>query len=236
MLWLLLALASAACGARPLRTGDRLDGSAGAAEVGVGAGAAGIGGAAGTSAVGGAAGQAGATAGTVGGSAGAPAATGGASGADTCDGVMLYGLTPGDSCFNIVSVAAGASDGCNLHVTGVAPQGLVGAALPFHYDVSTGTVTIGSTAVLGSGPVRCNVGRLSHEATPVVDTLPPCSWHQLDTSTVQLTANNELDITVTEVEDMFQGCSAATTPTGSRCVSTWTWHLKKGFESPPSCQ
>ena len=161
---------------------------------------------------------------------------GGARGADTCDGVSLYGRTAGDCCFNIVSVAAGADDGCDLHVADVAPAGLVGAALPLHYDVSTGTVTIGSTAVLGSGPVRCNGGMLSHEATPVVETLPPCSWHQVDTSTVQLTSNNELDISVTEVEDTFHGCSVATTPPGGRCVSTWTWHLRKGFESPPSCQ
>jgi hypothetical protein len=224
VLWSLLALA-VGCGARPLRVPGGSDGGAGAARVGRGAAGDGAG-----------AGQTGAAGDTAGGAAGAPAATGGASAGDDCNGIELYGLTAGDSCFDIQSVAAGASDGCDLGVAEAAPAGPVGAALPVHYDPVTGTVTIGSTAVLGSGAVRCNVGTLSHDVTPVVDTLPPCSWHQVDTSTIQLTSNNELDIAVTEVEDMFEGCSAATTPAGGRCVSTWTWHLRKGFESPPSCQ
>ena len=33
--------------------------------------------------------------------------------------------------------------------------------------------------------------------------MPTCTWHQTDTSQVTMTATNEFDISMTEVENMF---------------------------------
>jgi hypothetical protein len=159
---------------------------------------------------------------------------GGGNGGAICPNVAtLFGLAPGDSCFDVVAVQVPASDGCHL---GVATTSFVGHALPFHYEVSTGTVSIGTMGVLGVGPVRCNVGSLSHDVVSMLDTMPACSRHQLDMSTIHMTATNEFDITVTETQDTFKGCSDANTPQGGNCVSTWTWHMKHGVEIWPACR
>jgi hypothetical protein len=160
----------------------------------------------------------------------------GGAGDDPCPGVVLYGLSAGDSCFDVLAVAAGASDGCQL---GVAESrttgGLVGAALPFNYDVQTGTVSIGTNGALGTGKVLCNAGMLSRLGSPTLFTMPSCSWQETDTATLRMTATNELDLSVISVEMGFTACSAANTPVGGECTSTWTWHMKRGLESPPSC-
>jgi len=52
-----------------------------------------------------------------------------------------------------------------------------------------------------------------------------------------MTATNEFDLSVTEVENMFRGCSAANAPTGGQCTSTWTWHMKRSTKFfGPSCR
>jgi hypothetical protein len=157
-------------------------------------------------------------------------------GAAVCGEVVLFGLIVGDSCFDVVSVEAGANDGCMLGVADAAPNGLVGAALPFNYDQSTGTVSVGTMGALGRGPVRCNVGTLTRESNPSLASLPQCTWVQTDTSLIHLTATNELDLTATETQNAFTGCPAADVPAGGACTSTWTWHLKKGSKTWPSCQ
>ena len=168
---------------------------------------------------------------------GAPTATDAHDGGDLlCGGMTLFGLTVGDSCFDVVSVAPGANDGCKLGVADASPNGLVGAALPFNYDLWTATVSIGSMGALGAGEVLCNMGTLTREVTESLDSQPPCTWHQTDTSFLHMTGTNELDVSVTEVESTFAGCSAINTPTGGQCTSTWTWHLKRGVKAPPACE
>jgi len=38
-----------------------------------------------------------------------------------------------------------------------------------------------------------------------------------------MTATNEFDLSVTEVENMFRGCSAANSPTGGQCTSNFVF-------------
>jgi hypothetical protein len=227
--WWLLVLLGIACGSRPLRMDAGHESQEGAA--GADGGSYRIAGSSGAAGLG-----MGGASGSLGGGGRSSAGSGGGNGM-ICQGVVLYGLSVGDSCFDIVSVAAGAADGCSIGVADAAPNGgLVGSALPFNYDTSTATVTIGSMASLGSGEVLCNEGTLTHDAFRTLDTMPACSWHQTDMSLLHLTATNELDLSVTEVENAFTGCSTADTPPGGSCTSTWTWHMKKGLETPPSCQ
>jgi hypothetical protein len=144
-----------------------------------------------------------------------------------CGGMTLYGLTVGNTCFDIVSVAPGSNDGCMLGVADATGSGIVGMALPFSYDQSTATASVGTNGGLGVGQVICNMGTLTRETSPTLAAMPACSWHQTDTSVLHMTATNEFDLSVTEAENMFRGCSAANTPTGGQCTSTWTWHMKK---------
>jgi hypothetical protein len=169
------------------------------------------------------------------GTSGAGGGAGGAGGA-VCGGATLFGISTGDSCFDIVSVAAGSHDGCKLGVADSGANGLVGASLLVHYDMATATVTVGTMGSLGEGMVTCNMGTLLRENTPMLDTMPSCTWHQADTSNVTVTATNEFDIAVTEAQNQFDtACSAANVPTGGMCTSTWTWHMKKGTKTPPGC-
>jgi len=159
---------------------------------------------------------------------------GGATGTDAGqDGPVLFGLSTGDSCFDIVSVAAGSNDGCNLGVADtVANNGLVGASLLVNYTQATATLTVGTDGSLGAGQIAFNMGTLMRDGTATDSAMTTCMWHQTDTSMVTLTATNEFDVSVTEVENMFaNACSMK--PTGGTCTSTWTWHMKKGTKTPP---
>ena len=170
------------------------------------------------------------------GTAGGGAAGSTGAGGDVCPGVgTLYGLSNGDSCFQITAVMAGSNDGCMLGVADpVASNGLVGASLLVNQDTATGTLTIGTMGSLGSGSIMCNQGTLTRENNPTLDSMPACTWHQADTSMVTITATNEFDVSVTEAQTMFMGCSTANTPTGGMCTSTWTWHMKKDTTVSPT--
>jgi hypothetical protein len=153
-----------------------------------------------------------------------------------CGGMTLFGLTAGGSCFDIVSVTPDANDGCGLGVANATPSGLVGTGLPFSYDPSTATVSIGSTGALGTGQVLCNSGMLTHDDSATLGSMSACTWQQTDSTILHMTATNEFDLTVTEVRSMFAGCSTEITPPEGRCTSTWTWHMKRGVEAWPTCQ
>jgi hypothetical protein len=157
-----------------------------------------------------------------------------------CSGVTLYALTTGDSCFDIVSVTAGANDGCMLGVADpVAMMGLVGSTLPVNYDMPTATLTVGTMGSLGAGPIMCNMGTLTRNNNPSLSSAPTCTWNQTDTSMVNVTNTNEFDISVTEVEQTFAAaCPSTDVPTGGQCMSTWTWHMVKSTDTtkvPPTC-
>jgi len=144
---------------------------------------------------------------------------------------QLYGLSTGVNCFDVVSIAPGYSDGCQLAVDGV-----VGAALPVDYDMIAGTVTVGDGGSLGGGAVAHNMATLSRDGTTSDSSMTSCTWHQTDTSMFTLTATNQFTLAVTEVENTFAtACSGI--PTGGSCTSTWTWTMKKSTtKTPPSCQ
>jgi hypothetical protein len=145
------------------------------------------------------------------------------------DAPTLFGLSAGDSCFDIVSVATGSNDGCMI---GVAD--LVGVGILINYNASTGVLTAGTAGTLGAGAIAFNQGTLTRDSPATDPQMTTCTWHQTDTGNVTVTATNEFDIAVTEVENMFaNACSAK--PTGGTCTSTWTWHMKKGTKSPPGC-
>jgi hypothetical protein len=160
--------------------------------------------------------------------------TAGAGGGD--GGVILYGLSEGTNCFDIVSVAAGSNDGCNLGVADpVASMGLVGASLPVNYVMATATVMVGTDGSLGAGQVAFNMGTLTRSNDPTDPAMATCMWHQTDTSQITVTVTNEFDLSVTEVESMFKA-ACTSPPAGGTCTSTWTWHMKKGTKTPPGCK
>jgi len=143
--------------------------------------------------------------------------------------VTLYGLTTGDSCFDVTAVS-NVTDGCMLSVGSV-----VGSALLVNYVMSTATLTVGTSGSLGAGPIAFNMGTLMRDGNTSDSSMPQCTWHQTDTSDVTVTATNEFDISVTEVENTFSAACGATAPAGGSCTSTWTWHMKKGTKTPPAC-
>jgi hypothetical protein len=160
---------------------------------------------------------------------------GGATGTDAGgDAPVLFGLSTGDSCFDIVSVQSGSNDGCNLGVADpVASDGLVGSALLVNYTMATATLAVGTAGSLGAGQIAFNMGTLMRTGTTTDSQMLTCNWHQTDTSMVTLTATNEFDISVTEVENMF-ATACAMKPTGGTCTSTWTWHMKKSTTKTPT--
>jgi hypothetical protein len=154
-------------------------------------------------------------------------------GGDT--GPTLYGLSTGLSCFDVVSIATGFNDGCMIGVGDPASTGgPVGAALPVTYTMATATLTVGTQGSLGTGTIAFNMGTLNRAGNTSDSQMPTCTWHQTDTSNVTLTATNEFDIAVTEVENMFATACGTTAPTGGTCTSTWTWHMKKSTTKTPA--
>jgi len=140
----------------------------------------------------------------------------------------LFGLTPGDYCFDVTAISD-VMDGCDLQVSS-----LVGKALPVNYVDTTGTVTVGTMGSLGTGTISNNVGTLNREGDTMDTAKPTCTWHQKDMSTLTLTATNQFTLQVTETESTFStACNqpAAMNP----CTSTWTWTMKIGTKTPPSC-
>lgn len=150
------------------------------------------------------------------------AAVSDAQGDATADsGVTLYGLSTGDNCFDITAVAPGSDDGCDLGVAG-----LVGASLPVNYAMATATVTLGTMGSIGAGQVTQNMGTLTRDSTATDPAMATCTWSQMDTADLTVTATNTFTVSVTEVESMFlPACSGI--PTGGTCTSTWKWTLTK---------
>ncbi len=153
------------------------------------------------------------------------------SGADA--GATLYGLTTADSCFTITAIATGFSDGCGLGV-----DTIVGTSLPLNYDNTTAIVTLGTNGSLGGGAIANNVGTLVRVADQTIDGTT-CTFHANVNSQLQMTADNQFTISVTEVQSTFGAmCAATDVPTGGTCTSTWTWTMQKSAVTtlvPPAC-
>ena len=146
-----------------------------------------------------------------------------------------FGLTPGDNCFDVVSIKPGSNDACEIGVADTAANGgPVGAALLVNYNQNTAILTVGTNGVLGGGQITFNMGTLMHDALATDAQTATCTWQQTDTSVVTLTATNEFDIAVTEVEKTFASACTNKPPTDP-CTSTWTWHMKIGNEVAPAC-
>jgi hypothetical protein len=149
-------------------------------------------------------------------------------------GPQAFALTPGDSCFEIVSVAAGANDGCMLGVAEQAPTGLVGASIPFNYDMNAVTIAVGTMGSLGGGAILNNMATLVRDGDTTDGT---CMWHEHVDSSVTVTAENAFTISSTRTQSMFSaGCTNPPPPTGGMCTSTWTWMMKRDpNHTPPTC-
>lgn len=171
---------------------------------------------------------------------------GGTTDADTTsdsgsDASQLFGLTPGDSCFEVLSVVGTPNDGCDLGVGDtVAMDGLVGASLLFNYDMNATppTITIGTKGILGGGPISNNMATLVHNAMATSASMSTCTWNEDVSSTVTVTAQNAITISVVRTRSMFAAapaCTASTIPTGGSCTSTWTWKMAQNTKMPPSC-
>jgi hypothetical protein len=148
-------------------------------------------------------------------------------------GSTLFGLSAGDNCYTIIAIATGFSDGCGLGV-----DTIVGTSLPMNYDATTATVTLGTQGSLGGGVIANNQGTLVRDGYPTA-TGTTCSWHQTDNTLLQMTADNQFTVTVTEVESTFGAtCAATDVPVSGTCTSTWTWTMQKSAVTtlvPPAC-
>ncbi len=92
---------------------------------------------------------------------------------------------------------------------------LVGKALPVNYemDSTTGTVTVGTKGSLGTGTISNNMGTLNREGDPNDTTMPTCTWHQKDTSTLTLTAHQPVHVCrCTETESALLRVTALSRP------------------------
>jgi len=161
-------------------------------------------------------------------------AGGGNAGLGGTSGTTYYAVTPGSWCFDVVSISPGAVDGC---MNG--PELIVGHALPVTYDMTAGTIAVGTDGSLGIGAISANKATLLRDNSPTDRDTPTCSWHQTDTSMLQLTAENTFTISVVENQGTFSaGCTTAgITPVGGACSSTWTWTMTiDGSVSVPTCK
>jgi hypothetical protein len=168
-----------------------------------------------------------------GGACGGGTGLGGSSGAGGSGGPVYYGLTTGTCLFTVVSQSPGAVDGCDI-----GPEGAIGHSYPVVYDMTAGTVTAGTDGSLGTGSIAANMATLMRVGNTSADTMPSCTWHQTDTSSLQMTGTNMFTISVTETESGFAAaCSAP--PAGGSCTSTWTWKMAivddATVNHPPAC-
>jgi hypothetical protein len=148
---------------------------------------------------------------------------------DSGTGTTPFGLSVGDNCYTINAIASGYSDGCGLFVLSTQ----VGASLPMNYDATTATATLGTQGSLGGGTILNNQGTLVRDGDTSDGT--GCTWHQNDNTLLQMTANNQFTVSVTEVESVF---STACGASASTCTSTWTWTMQKSAVTtlvPPAC-
>jgi hypothetical protein len=148
---------------------------------------------------------------------------------DGSTGPVLYPLSTGPYCYDVTGVS-GVVDGC-----GIAPASVVGTALPGTYDQAAQTFTLGTEGSLGVGVLSNNTGTLLRDGTTSDSSAPSCTWHQTDTTTITMMAQNMFTASVVETEDTFAAaCGAASTP----CTSSWTWTMSiNAAKSPTSgCQ
>jgi hypothetical protein len=147
---------------------------------------------------------------------------------DAGSGGNTYALSQGTYCYDITGVSA-VSDGCQISV-----GSLVGQSLPGTYD-GAGGFTLGTDGSLGTGNINANTGVLSRDGNPTDPGPPVCSWHQTDTSTLTMTAQNTFTVSVVETENTFANtCSPI--PTGGTCTSSWTWTMAiNGNKTAPGC-
>ncbi len=155
------------------------------------------------------------------------------SGTSDTAGITLFGLSAGDNCYTITSIAPGFSDGCGLGV-----DTLVGQSLPMSYDATTASVALGTDGSLGGGVIANNEGTLVRVGDPTLAGTT-CTWHQTDNTVLEMTANNQFTVTVTETESAFgPTCAATDVPAAGTCTSTWTWTMQKSAVTtlvPPAC-
>jgi hypothetical protein len=159
--------------------------------------------------------------------------TGGAGGIGSGAGGMggtgptLYALTPGTWCFEVTAIAPGYSDGCGIGLANTVSTPSMPFALPVTYDMAGQTLEIGTAGSLGIGNISNNMATLVRQGPTTDKTTPTCSWTQMDTTTVQLTAENTFNASVVENQSAFNSActTAGITPAGGTCSSTWTWSM-----------
>ncbi len=148
------------------------------------------------------------------------------------DGAGLFGLSPGTYCYDIVSIGSGANDGCDIGVANLVNM----ASLPGTYVAGTGTFTLGTDGSLGAGDIRSNMGTLTRDNMPSLDTMPTCMWHQTDTTMIVLTDTNKFTASVVENESEFVA-ACTMKPASGMCTSTWTWTMQiNGAKTAPDCK
>jgi len=145
------------------------------------------------------------------------------------DGPMLWGLSRDMQMYNVTKVTIG-NDGC-----GLAPNELLGMAIPSKYDATTNMFSFGkefgtpAQPAFGSGKVGANMATLTRDNQ--AGDPAKCYWHQKDVSIMNLFDHDKFTLDVTEDEDMFSaGCTGADAPpAGGSCKTTFqlTLELKK---------
>ena len=139
----------------------------------------------------------------------------------TCPGVAtIYAVRNGD----YTSVAAGISsvmDNCNS--APITAAQLAGSR-PVLNETATGTITVKSTdrlSILGSGPVRCNMGTLTYTATLQNGT---CQYTASRTSQLTGTGDSQLRLQFSETRSNFMsvGGTCMPPPGGSTCNISFT--------------
>lgn len=168
---------------------------------------------------------------------GAGGAAAGAGGMGGSAGPTLYALSAGTFCYDILSIAAGYSDGCSLGVASYVGTPTMPSAIPVsYYDTATtvggdaipaGTVAVGNDGSLGRGVISQNTGTLLRDGMPVDADVATCTWHETVQAQFQLTATNKFNIGVTETRSNFDASCASVKPlpAGGTCTSTWTFAM-----------
>ena len=65
----------------------------------------------------------------------------------------LHGLTPGTTCFQVTAIAAAHADGCGIGLADTVSTPTKPFALPVTYDMTAGTLKIGTDGSLGVGTI-----------------------------------------------------------------------------------
>jgi hypothetical protein len=139
----------------------------------------------------------------------------------------IFGISD-TGCYVVQDVTI-VSDGCEF-----APDLVKGKSVPGSYVRSTGTLSLGKQVgspvqpSLGSGQVLNNAGQLSRNNTASDGA---CTWNEVVTGDVSVTANDTFTISFTDTQRTFQGCTNPPPPTGGTCTSTWVWTLKRSGAS-----